>query len=122
MPLRALTIIVATVEEARLRSALGVALSYHAAGGAVTVFLDTDAVAILRPPIVGTGDAHWATIGFPGLAGLIEEALDADIGFVVCQAGLAAAKLSMEALDPRIDAGGMVGLLAALGDGRLTTI
>lgn len=120
--MRALTIIVATAEEARLRSALGLALSYHAVGGAVTVFFDTAAVAILRPPIIGADDAHWGTIGFPRLAGLIDEALDAGVGFTLCQAGLAVAKLSMADLDARMEAGGMVSLLISLGDGRLITV
>ena len=120
--MRLLTIIVATAEEARFRSALGLALSHQAVGGAVTMFLDTAAVAILRPPITGREDADWAALGLPDLDGLIDEAHNAGIRFIACQAGLAAAKLSMTDLDPRVEAGGMIGLLTALGDGRLVTV
>ncbi|NIJ08223.1 putative peroxiredoxin [Sphingomonas vulcanisoli] len=120
--MRALTIIVATAEETRLRSALGLALSYQAIGGEVTLFLDTAAVAILRPPIIGADDAHWLANGLPILAALIDEALDAGVKAIVCQAGLASAQLTMGDLDPRIEAGGMVGLLVALNEGRLVVI
>ena len=120
--MRALTIIVASGEEARFRSALGLALSHAALGGAVTLFLDTAAVAMLRPPIAGGEDAHWIAGGLPGLAALLDEALDAGATIIVCQAGLAIAGLAMRDLDPRLQAGGMIGLLAALGEARLIAV
>ena len=120
--MRALTTIVATAEEKRMRSALGLALSHRALGGASTIFLDTAAVAILRAPIIGAEDAHWIANGLPGLAALIDEALAAGVRLIVCQAGLSAANLRMDQLDPRIEAGGMIGLLAGLDDGRLVTV
>ena len=120
--MRALTIILATPEEARLRSALGLALSHQALGGAATLFFDTAAVPALRPPITGAEDARWIAAGLPGLADLINEALEAGITLIVCQAGLAAAGLTMAELDSRIQGGGMIGLLTALGDGRLITL
>ena len=120
--MRALTIVVATAEEARFRSALGLALSHAALGGAVKLFLDTAAVAALRPPVTGREDARWMAGGLPGLATLLDETLDAGVTVIVCQAGLAISGLAMNDLDPRLQAGGMIGLLAALGEARLVTI
>ena len=120
--MRGLTIIVADADEARLRSALGLALSTRALGGAVRFFLDTAAAPLLRTPIVGHGDALWSAAGLPGLADLIEEALAADVTITVCQAGLAAAGITADMLDPRFAGGGMVGLLAGLGEDRLVVV
>jgi len=122
MPMRGLTIVVASADEARLRSAAGLALSYQALGGRVTLFLDTDAVASIAPPIAGAQDARFAAGGMPTLADLVEEVLAVEIKVMLCQAGMAMAGLDADTLDPRLSYGGMIGLLADLGDDRLVTV
>jgi len=120
--MQGLTIIVATADEARFRSAAGLALSYLALGGRVTMFLDTDAVSLFGPSIAGKQDARFVAIGMPTLAGLVEELFAVEIKVVLCQAGMAMAGLSADTLDPRLSYGGMIGLLADLGDDRLVTV
>jgi len=122
MPMRGLTIIVAMADEARFRSAAGLALSWQALGGRVTFFLDTDAVALIAPPIIGKRDARFVAIGMPTLHDLVEELFAVEIKVMLCQAGMAMADLSAEAMDPRLSYGGMVGLLADLGEDRLVTV
>jgi predicted peroxiredoxin len=122
MPMRGLTVIVATADEARFRSAAGLALSYQALGGRVTLFLDTDAAPLIAPPITGTQDARFVAGGMPPLSDLIEEVLAVGIKVTLCQAGMAMVGLAADALDPRLSYGGMIGLLADLDDARLVTI
>ena len=117
--MRGLTIVVATADEARFRSALGMALAQVATGGTARLLLDTLAVPLVRRPIIGALDAMHAAIGFPGLAGLVTEALDAGVGVTVCQAGVAMAGATVADFDSRLGFGGMVGLLIALGEDRL---
>lgn len=120
--MRGLTIIIASADQTRLRSALGLALSHHALGGAVRLFLDTAAAVAVRAPIIGEDDAAQVAGGMPALAGLVDEALDAGVRLSACQAGVAMAGASAADFDPRIGFGGMVGLLATLGDDRLVTL
>ena len=53
---------------------------------------------------------------------LYGEALDAGIAFIVCQTGMALVGAEMSDFDPRVEAGGMVSLLATLRDDRLITV
>lgn len=117
--MRGLTIIVADASEARLRSALGLALSHQALGGAARLFLDTAAVGMLRAPIVGADDAAQIAAGMPSLAELVSEAIEAGVRLTLCQAGMAMARASADDFDPRIDFGGLIGVLAGLGENRL---
>jgi predicted peroxiredoxin len=106
---RNLTIFVAEASEPRLCSALVMALATRALGHEARLFFDSAAVAALAAPSEET-------------AVLIDEALTAGAALILCQSGLAAAGLSAETLDPRFAYGGMVGLLAALGDDRLVAL
>ena len=63
MPMQRLIVIVATADEARFRSGAGLALSYLALGGQVTMFLDTDAIPLIAPPIAGTQDQRFVAGG-----------------------------------------------------------
>jgi predicted peroxiredoxin len=60
--------------------------------------------------------------GLPQLHTLFDELLEAGGRVIVCQAGLAKYKLSMTALDPRIQAGGLVSVMQGLRDDRLVVI
>lgn len=106
---RGLTIVVVEASTSRLHGALVMALAARALGQDVRLFLDSAAVAALAAPSDET-------------IALIDEALAAGLDLTLCQSGLAAAGLSAETLDPRFAYGGMVGLLAALGDDRLVAI
>lgn len=119
MPLRGLTIVVASADPIRLRSALGLALSHVALGGTARVFLDTAAVPLVRTPITDPGDAAHIAAGLPGLAALIDQAFAADIRMTLCQAGVALTQATAADFDPRFAFGGMIGLLAELGDNRM---
>jgi predicted peroxiredoxin len=110
-----LAIIVPGPDPSRLRSALGLAAAQAALGGAVRLFLDTDAVPLLSPARPGTAQDEDG----PGIHALLESCFEFGGSVMVCQTGLARAGLSAEALDPRIEFGGMVGFLIQVGDSRL---
>ena len=117
--MRGLTIVVAGAERARLRSALGLAAAQAAAGATARLFLDTAAVPLLAPPLEAPCDPNHRAAGQPTLAELVETCLALGARIVLCQSGLALAGLDAVVLDSRFETGGMVGLLAALGDDRL---
>lgn len=98
-----LAIIVAGADGARFRTALTLAAAHAALGGRTRLLLDGDAVRLGVPP----GDA------------LLESCFDLGVAITLCQSGLAAAGLDAASLDRRFGYGGMVGLLADLGDDRL---
>lgn len=100
--MRGLTIIVAAGDPARLRAALETAAAQAALGGRARLFLHGDAAPLLRS-------------NEPMLA----EALALGAAVTVCQSGLARSDLSAADLPPGVDTGGMVSLLATLGDDRL---
>ncbi len=107
-------LLVATTDDAeRLRGGLTLACAEAALGGAVRLFLQLDAVALLRPPIAAPRDAAHMAQGLPTLAALLDDALELGVAVIACQSGLALAGLAADALDPRIAAGGPVGVLAA---------
>ncbi|WP_420142363.1 peroxiredoxin [Sphingomonas sp.] len=100
-----LAIIVAGPDQARLESALRLAAAQAALGGAVTVFLDSPAVALL---------ASESEVG-----ALLDTCHALGGTVMLCQTGLAEAGLRADALDPRFTYGGMVGFLAASENARL---
>jgi len=119
MPVRGLTIVIAEASTARFRSALTLALAQIALGGAACIFLDGAAVALARIALPATDDDMHIAAGLPSLAELRDEALDAGMRLVLCQSGLALTDSAAEDHDPRAEFGGMVGVLAAIGDDRL---
>ena len=121
MPMRGLTIIIADVSSTRFRAALSLASAHVALGGKARLFLSGEAVSIVRAPVNGWDDDEYAAIGQPNMASLYAEALDAGVGFIVCQTGMALGGAEMADFDSRVEAGGMVSLLATLGNDRLVT-
>ncbi|MFT3966639.1 MAG: peroxiredoxin [Sphingobium sp.] len=112
-----------TDDAERLRGGLTLACAEAALGGSVRLFLQLDAVAMLRPPLVAPRDALHAAQGLPGLAALLDDALELGVTVIACQSGIALAGLAAEALDPRIEMGGPVGVLAGnSADERLVLI
>ncbi len=120
--MRGLTIIIADVSSIRFRAALSLACAHAALVGKARLFLSGEAVSIIRAPISGWDDDEYALAGQPDLASLYAEALDAGVGFIVCQTGMALGNAEMSDFDPRVEAGGMISLLASLGDDRLVTV
>ncbi|MET0363892.1 MAG: peroxiredoxin [Sphingobium sp.] len=107
-------LLIATTEDAeRLRGGLTVACAEAALGGSVRLFLQLDAVAVLRPPLFAPRDGAHAAMGLPTLAALLDDALDLGVAVIACQSGLALAGMTAEALDPRIEMSGPVGVLAS---------
>lgn len=114
--MRPLTIIVTTADAERLRSALLLAAAQAALGGKATIFLQLDAVALLRAPIVAPQDASHQAAGLPSLASLIEDAMALHVGMILCQSGMALAGMTMDELPPGIQIGGPISLLQQTDD------
>lgn len=119
-----LTIIVATANPERFRAAMTLATAQAALGGRVRVYCHECAVALLRaaPDENDDGVAALTAAGLPDRPALIAMAIDCGVALIACQTGLALVGLEIEDLAGGVEAGGMVGLLASLGDDRLTTI
>lgn len=105
--MRGLTLIVATGDRERFRAALTLASAHAALGGRTRVYCHEGAVVLLA-----SGDD----------AALVATALETGAALIACQTGLALAGLAEADLPEGVETGGMVGLLASLGDDRLDTI
>ncbi len=99
----------------RLRAALALARAEVALGSEARLFLQGEAVQLLRPPIVAPQDEAWRKAGEPGLAGLIDAALDDGVAISLCQSGMAMAGLTADQIDRRIEISGPIAFLAAAG-------
>lgn len=117
--MRGLTILVAGAEPARLRAALATAGAAAALGQQVRVFLHEEAVALLAAE--DTDATRLAAAGLPDRAALLALAEESGVALLLCQSGLALAGMSIEDLAVNADAGGLVSLLAELGEDRLVT-
>jgi predicted peroxiredoxin len=100
-----LMIIVASPDPLRFRTALTLAAAHAALGTRTRILLDGDAVRLAESPDE-----------------LFESCLELGATVTLCQSGLAAAGLDARGLDARFDYGGMVGLLADLGEDRLVIV
>jgi predicted peroxiredoxin len=119
--MRGLTLILAVPEPSRFHAALSVAAASAATGAATRLYLHGDAVALLASP-VSQDDGRYHAAGLPTLALMLGEALGLGVTLICCQTGLALAGLEADAIDPQIEVGGLVGLLATLGDDRLVMV
>jgi predicted peroxiredoxin len=122
MPMRGLTIVVADISSERFRSSLNMALAQAALGGSARIFLDGEAVSIIREPIAGWEDDAYEEAGLPTLPKLYAEALDAGVRIILCQSGLAMTGAEPRDYDARVEFGGMVSLMAELGEDRLVAV
>jgi len=100
--MKGLAIIVAGTDPARFRTALTLAATQAALGARTRLLLDGESVRLAT-----TRDE------------LLESCFELGVTITLCQSGLAAAGLDAVSLDPRFEYGGMVGLLADLGEDRL---
>lgn len=119
--MRGLTLIVAGGDAARFHAALSIAAASAATGALTRLYLHSEAVALASRPR-SLDDARHQAAGLPTLAQMLDEALGLGVRLICCQSGLALAGLTVEALDARIEMGGLVGLFAELGDDRLVTL
>ena len=112
MPMRGLTIVVAQPDPDRWRAALTMGCAAAALGGRTRVYLHEGAVALLAM-------AGGAPPGLPDPTELRAIAAENGVELIACQTGLALAGLAAD--NERVAAGGMIDLLATLGDDRLVT-
>lgn len=120
--MRGLTIILATPDFDRLRSAFRLTATQAALGGAARLFLDGPSARLLISPITAPDDAFQESAGQPTLAQLYETALELGVAILVCQSGLALAGVGAHRLDPRIEVGGLTSVMARLADDRLVAL
>jgi len=107
----------------RLRAALMLGLTQRALDGEARIFLQMEAVRLLAPPIAAPQDEAHQRAGFPTLAALLDEALADDVTLIACQSGLALCAMKAADLDPRIETGGLLSFMAAIGPtGRLLAL
>ncbi|WP_262408175.1 DsrE family protein [Sphingopyxis sp. OPL5] len=112
-----LSIIVAGGDDQRFYGALETAMAATALGSPTRIFLQGEAVALLRERVSATGDAPREAAGMPGLAPMIEEAAAMEIELFVCQSGMALVGLTAEEMVPQAKAAGLVSFLREVGAG-----
>ena len=109
MPVRGLTLVVVGRDPARLEAGLRLAATSAALGGRTRLFLEGEAVALA---------GNWSAEA----GALLQSCHTLGVSVTLCQSGLAAAGLDLRALDPRLETGGLTGLLATLGDDNLSVL
>lgn len=114
--MRGLRIVVTAAEAERLRGALVMAAAQAAMGSEAALFLQLDAVGLLRQPIKAPRDDAHRAAGLPSLAMLMEEAIGLGIEMIACQSGLALCGMTAADLPSGIATGGPLGFLQATGD------
>ncbi|SCW55214.1 Peroxiredoxin family protein [Sphingobium faniae] len=114
--MRELRIIVASQDSERLRAALVTASAQAALGGKAAVFLQLDAVALLRAPIGARLDEAHEAAGLPTLALLLDDALALGVVILACQSGLALSGMSAADLPSGAEVSGPVAFLQQTGD------
>lgn len=106
-----LRILLLTPDAERFRGALTLAAAQAALGGEVALFLQLDAVALLRHPVEGPRDGAHVAAGLPPLATLLHDAMTLGVAISVCQSGLSLAALSADALPQGVVVSGPIGWL-----------
>ena len=110
-----LNIIVAGADGQRLYGALETAMAAAALGSVARIFLQGEAVGLLREPVSVAGDAARKAAGLPELAWMIGEASAMEIDLLVCQSGMALVGLTADAMAPQVKAAGLVSFLSVVG-------
>jgi predicted peroxiredoxin len=111
----ALKIVLTTPDAERFRGALTLAAAQAALGGSVALFLQLDAVAMLRAPISAPRDTAHVAAGLPSLDTLLADAMALGVVVTACQSGMALADLTADALPQGVDVGGPLQFLANAG-------
>jgi predicted peroxiredoxin len=111
-----LKIVLTTPDAERFRGALTLAAAQAALGGEAALFLQLDAVAMLRARLSAPRDDAHAAAGLPTLAALLADAMTLGVQVIACQSGMALAALTADTLPEGVDVGGPIQFLADGGD------
>ncbi|MFZ2998006.1 DsrE/DsrF/DrsH-like family protein [Sphingobium sp.] len=114
--MRDLNIVLTVPDAERLRGALTLAAAQAALGGHATLFLQLDAVGLLRAHTSAPCDAAHQAAGLPDLATLIVEAQDMGVTLIACQSGMALSDLTANDLPAGVEIGGPIGFLQHTDD------
>lgn len=117
--MRGITIIVSGGDADRLYDALELAAAEAATGASARLFCQGRSVALLAEASPASGDADRNAAGLPTLAELRLEAVHLGVQILACQGGMALSGYAIDRLGPGVEAGGLIGLLADLGEDRL---
>lgn len=117
--MRGITIIVGRGDPGRLHAALSVAAAQAALGRSARLFLQADAVALVRDPINAPEDARYAAAGLPTLEDMLAEVTAMGVSITACQSGLALAGIDAGELPKGVETGGLIELLSSSGDDQL---
>lgn len=107
--LRPLTILIAGPDPDRFHAALSLAAASAALDRPTCVFLQAEAVSLLRPPFTA---ARYAAAGMPTLAELLEESQAMGVAIRACQSGLPLAAMSAADLPSGVEASGLIAMLS----------
>lgn len=123
MPLIGGLVIIVTSDDAvRFRAAMTTGLAHAALGGHVRLYCHESSVALLaRATRPDDNSEALARIGLPDRLALIAMAQGSGITIIACQTGAAILDLSLDALAAGTEAGGMMALMATLGEDRLVS-
>lgn len=113
---RPLRIIVTTPDAERLRGALMLASAQAALGNAAAIFLQLDAVELVREPMAAPNDEAHSNAGLPTLAQLLEEAIMLGVEISACQSGMAVQGMTVADLPFGMSVTGPVAFLQATAD------
>lgn len=114
--MRGLNIVLTVPDAERLRGALVLASTQAALGGDAAIFLQLDAVTLLRAPLAAPRDDAHQAAGLPRLAALLDDAMALGVAIIACQSGLALAGITADALPDGVACGGPVGFLNGCKD------
>lgn len=117
--MRGLTIIVAGADRQRFRAALEIAAAQAALGRPARLFLQTEAVPLLRSEAPAPVASAEELEDLPTSSELLVEALALGVRLICCQSGLAAAGFRADHLPDAIESGGLVALLADAEEDQL---
>lgn len=116
--MQGLTILITTDDRVRFRAALSLACAQAALGGRVRIFCQEEAAVLLANRPDADADRLQSS-GLADIPALIDAARDIGVELIVCQSGLSAARLGLDVLIPGVESGGVIGILATLGEDRL---
>jgi predicted peroxiredoxin len=110
-------IVAAGADPARLHAALSLAAAWAALDRPARIFLQGEAVALLRED--RPADKDESDAGLPTLRELIGECLALGVTIAACQSGLALSGMTAANLPEGVETGGLVGFLASQTDEQL---
>ncbi len=118
-----LTIMLVAEDATRARAALSLALAAAALGRAVQIYAHERAVALLaHHPRPDDDSTMLSAAGLPDRCALLAMARENGIAITACQTGLAMTGLSISDLAAEVEAGGLVSVIAELGDDKIVSI